>query len=73
MLLRLKTAVAQLSLPSMPEHHKQVFLTQSPTRWQRFKWTFRILLLVFILLFVILGLAVMKKTVYAAYTTIEKR
>ena len=45
----------------MSEPHKQVFLTQSPTRWQRFKWTFRIVLFVVILLLVILGVAVMKQ------------
>jgi peptidoglycan-N-acetylglucosamine deacetylase len=44
----------------MSEPHKQVFLTQSPTRWQRFKWAFRIVLFITILLLSILGIAVMK-------------
>ena len=44
----------------MPDTQKQVFLTQSPTRWQRFQWTFRIILFVVVLLTVILGVAVMK-------------
>src|SRR5947207_15068338 len=41
--------------------HKQVFLTQSPTRWQRFKWAFRIVSFIIILLLIILGVAVMKE------------
>jgi peptidoglycan-N-acetylglucosamine deacetylase len=44
----------------MPHEHKQVFLTNSPTRWQRFKWAFRIILFIIILLLSILGLAVVK-------------
>jgi len=44
----------------MSDNQKQVFLTQSPTRWQRFKWTFRIILFLVILLLVVLGMAVMK-------------
>ncbi len=44
----------------MPEHQKQIFLTNSPTRWQRFKWTFRIVLLVTVVLLGILGVAIMK-------------
>ena len=45
----------------MADPQKQVFLTQSPTRWQRFKWTFRIVLFVVVLLLAMLGIAVMKK------------
>ena len=45
----------------MPGNQKQVFLTQSPTRWQRFKWSFRIVLFIVILITVILGIAVMKQ------------
>ena len=44
----------------MPDTQKQVFLTQSPTRWQRFKWSFRIILFVAVLLTIVLGLAVVK-------------
>jgi len=44
----------------MPENQKQIFLTNSPTRWQRFKWSFRILLLVIILALTILGFAIIK-------------
>src|ERR1700722_12724785 len=42
----------------MPDTQKQVFLTNSPTRWQRFKWSFRIILFVAIVLLIILGIAV---------------
>jgi cellulose synthase/poly-beta-1,6-N-acetylglucosamine synthase-like glycosyltransferase/spore germination protein YaaH/peptidoglycan/xylan/chitin deacetylase (PgdA/CDA1 family) len=45
----------------MPESHKQIFLTQSPTRWQRFKWSFRIVLFIIVLVLVVLGVAVMKQ------------
>jgi peptidoglycan-N-acetylglucosamine deacetylase len=44
----------------MPDSHKQIFLTNSPTRWQRFKWTFRIVSLISVVLLIILGTAVMK-------------
>ncbi len=49
-----------LSLHPMADPHKQVFLTQSPTRWQRFKWAFRIVLFIITLLTVILGVAILK-------------
>ena len=45
----------------MSEPHKQIFLTQSPTRWQRFKWSFRIVLFIITIVLVILGVAVMKQ------------
>lgn len=38
----------------------QVFQTQSPTRWQSFKWTSRIVIFIFILICVVLGLALNK-------------
>ncbi|PZF71019.1 glycosyltransferase [Taibaiella soli] len=38
----------------------QVFQTQSPTRWQRFKWTFRIVGFIVILLCAILAVALVK-------------
>lgn len=44
----------------MSDPHKQVFLTQSPTRWQRFKWAFRIVVFIIILLTAILGVAILK-------------
>jgi cellulose synthase/poly-beta-1,6-N-acetylglucosamine synthase-like glycosyltransferase/spore germination protein YaaH/peptidoglycan/xylan/chitin deacetylase (PgdA/CDA1 family) len=45
----------------MPQEHKQVFLTSSPTRWQRFKWAFRILAFILVLFAVILGVAVLRE------------
>ncbi len=45
----------------MSETHKQVFLTESPTRWQRFKWSFRIVLFIVGVITVVLGVAVMKQ------------
>ena len=51
----------KLSLLCMSGNQKQVFLTQSPTRWQRFKWSFRIVLFIVVVLTVILGIAVMKQ------------
>ena len=45
----------------MSHDQKQIFLTSSPTRWQRFKWAFRIIAFIFILLFITLGIAVMKE------------
>ena len=44
----------------MPDNQKQVFLTQSPTRWQRFKWTSRIILFILVLMLAILGIALVK-------------
>ncbi len=44
----------------MPNSQKQVFLTQSPSRWQRFKWSVRVVLFFFALLLMILGLALWK-------------
>jgi len=44
----------------MADDQKQVFLTQSPTRWQRFKWTFRIVVFIMLLLLLILGMAITK-------------
>ncbi len=44
----------------MSGDHKQVFLTHSPTRWQRFKWSFRIIAFIFLVIVVVLGMAVMK-------------
>ncbi len=41
----------------MSDTQKQIFLTQSPTRWQRFKWGFRIILLIFIMLIAVVFLA----------------
>jgi len=46
----------------MPEEQKQIFLTQSPTRWQRFKWSTRVL--VFLLLMVIVLVAVAIANIY---------
>ena len=45
----------------MPGNQKQVFLTQSPTRWQRFKWSFRIVLFIIVIILITLGIAVMKQ------------
>jgi len=45
----------------MPDTQKQVFLTSSPTRWQRFKWTFRIVLFISVILLIILGIAIVKQ------------
>ena len=45
----------------MPHEQKQIFLTSSPTRWQRFKWGFRILAFIVTLLLVTLGVAVIKE------------
>ena len=44
----------------MPDTQKQIFLTNSPSRWQRFKWSFRIVLFIIILVLSILGFAVLK-------------
>ena len=44
----------------MPHEQKQVFLTSSPTRWQRFKWTFRIIIFIAVILVSILGVAILK-------------
>ncbi len=44
----------------MPDTQKQIFLTNSPTRWQRFKWSFRILLLIILLILTILLFAVLR-------------
>lgn len=41
----------------MADAQKQVFLTQSPTRWQRFKWAFRIVVFTIVIMLVILGMA----------------
>ena len=38
----------------------QVFQTSSPTRWQRFKWTFRIVIFLFVLTAVVLGITLNK-------------
>ena len=35
----------------------QIFQTDKPTRWKRFKWTGRVLLMIAIFFFVILGIA----------------
>ena len=51
----------QTIFASMSGNQKQVFLTQSPTRWQRFKWSFRIILFIVILILITLGVAVMKQ------------
>ena len=45
----------------MSQEQKQIFLTSSPTRWQRFKWTFRILALILVLLLLTVGLAIVKE------------
>ncbi len=55
----------------MSGNQKQVFLTQSPTRWQRFKWFFRIVLFIIILLTIILGIAVMKQVFIPAIPQIK--
>ena len=44
----------------MSHEQKQIFLTSSPTRWQRFKWTFRIIVLIIILLLSTLGMAIIE-------------
>ena len=38
----------------MPESKKQVFQTDNPTRWQRFKWSSRVLIGIFVLLLAVL-------------------
>jgi cellulose synthase/poly-beta-1,6-N-acetylglucosamine synthase-like glycosyltransferase/spore germination protein YaaH/peptidoglycan/xylan/chitin deacetylase (PgdA/CDA1 family) len=45
----------------MPTGNKQVFLTQSPTRWQRFKWSGRVLIFILFAMFVIIALALYSK------------
>ena len=45
----------------MPDTQKQIFLTSSPTRWQRFKWAFRIVLFVAVVLLSLLGVAIVKQ------------
>ena len=45
----------------MSNEQKQVFLTSSPTRWQRFKWTFRIIVFILVLMGVVLGIALVKE------------
>lgn len=44
----------------MSTNYKQVFLTESPTRWQRFKWSVRVVLFLFLAILVVLGLALWK-------------
>jgi peptidoglycan-N-acetylglucosamine deacetylase len=41
----------------MANNQKQVFLTDSPTRWQRFKWTSRIIITLLVLMPVVVFLA----------------
>ncbi|XZF15038.1 glycosyltransferase [Chitinophagaceae bacterium MMS25-I14] len=38
----------------------QVFQTQSPTRWQRFKWTFRVIAFILLLLVLVLTIAMFR-------------
>ncbi len=45
----------------MSHDQKQVFLTSSPTRWQRFKWGFRVVALIFLLLLITLGVAIINE------------
>ena len=44
----------------MSNDQKQIFLTSSPTRWQRFKWSFRVVAIVIIILLTILAFAIIK-------------
>ena len=44
----------------MSHEQKQVFLTSSPTRWQRLKWTFRVIICILALLTIILAVALVK-------------
>jgi cellulose synthase/poly-beta-1,6-N-acetylglucosamine synthase-like glycosyltransferase/spore germination protein YaaH/peptidoglycan/xylan/chitin deacetylase (PgdA/CDA1 family) len=44
----------------MSQNSRQIFVTDSPARWQRFKWSFRIIGFVLVLVCVLLGIAVVK-------------
>ena len=44
----------------MSNQPKQVFLAQTPSRWQRFKWSVRVVAFLFLLLLIILSLALWK-------------
>jgi len=44
----------------MSTGNKQIFLTQSTTRWQRFKWSIRLLVFLFLLILTVIGLALWK-------------
>lgn len=57
----------------MSDNQKQVFLTQSSTRWQRFKWTFRIVVFIMVVLLFILGIAVMKTLFTPAVPQLKKQ
>ncbi|HLD54427.1 MAG TPA: glycosyltransferase [Sediminibacterium sp.] len=46
----------------MSKGSKQVFQTSNPTRWQRFKWTFRLLL--FLLFITVIAIIIAIKTAY---------
>ncbi|OYY80954.1 MAG: hypothetical protein B7Y34_05080, partial [Methylophilales bacterium 16-45-9] len=46
----------------MARGFKQVFQTSNPTRWQRFKWTFRLLL--FLLFITVIAIIIAIKTAY---------
>lgn len=46
----------------MAKGSKQVFQTNNPTRWQRFKWTFRLLL--FLMVITIVAIIIALKTAY---------
>jgi peptidoglycan-N-acetylglucosamine deacetylase len=41
----------------MEDTKKQIFLTDSPTRWQRFKWSFRIVLFIVLLMLLVVAMA----------------
>lgn len=43
-------------------HGTQIFQTASPTRWKRFKWSFRILLMLLVFFIVVLAVAVISGT-----------
>ncbi len=45
----------------MPHEQKQIFLTSSPTRWQRFKWTFRIAAFIIVVFIAVLGVAIVRE------------
>ena len=45
----------------MATEGRQIFMTTSPTRWQRFKWSFRIFMLIIVLAIVVTGIAVMNE------------
>ncbi len=53
--------VAPVGTNHMAHEQKQIFLTSSPTRWQRFKWTFRIAAFIIAVVIAILAVAITRE------------